>query len=171
MKFTIKTNDKVQIKNYGSNIDVVLPLQKAYMEEAQHFETIKPDTYYTVEIKRMSDKKTKSQNDYAWELITALSQEKKPYIAPIDIYRQLARDFRTFYICTIPLRDEEKFIKSWEQRGMAWFCEVMDRNSKFVAIKCLYGMSTWTKEETSDFIEILKSECKEQGIPTERFIE
>lgn len=170
MKFTIKLFEKPMVHQLWEKINITLSLLKDYEQEAQHLSELKPNTYYSVEIKPVSEKKTLSQNSMAWELITLLSRNKQPYIAPEEIYRQLVQDFETFYVCTIPLKDEKKFIVDWESRGKAWFCKVLDRSEKFVAIKCIYGMSQWTKEQLSRFIDILKNECLEQNIPIERDI-
>lgn len=171
MKFTFRLKEKPLVHTLLYNkINVTLSLFKEYLKEAEYFNELKPNIYYSCEIKPVSEKKTLSQNSMVWELITAISRNKQPYIPPEEVYRELVQDFETYYVCTIPIRDEQKFINDWESRGIAWCCKIIDRDDRFVAIKCIYGSSVWSKEQLSKFIDILKNECLEQNIPIERDI-
>ena len=168
MKQVLKFTDTPIIDSNVSKARVQLIVPKIYLQELEHFTKLKTDTYYTVEVKKAEEKKTDQQRAYCWELITLLAYGMKPIMKPNDVYRQLVLDFNAHFPNTVPSEIKDVFKSSWEEKGIGWFAEEISDNGIDTMFICYYGMSKWSKEQTSDFIELIKMELQEQGIPYER---
>lgn len=150
--------------------DIVIAVDNEYRKEViellHSVDWKGKDTHYTVKIEPLKEKRTKDQNAYAWEFIGRLAKVMR--LSSNEVYRELMRDMPTYEI--IPIKNEavKRFTKAWNRNGIGWICEDM-RESKIPGyrnIKCHYGSSTFTKEEMSQFIDLIIEECKNQGVPT-----
>lgn len=169
MKKVIKINDKPYVSTARDETYLGFTLDKVYNDVIGEIEEkAVEDEYYSIEITRAKGKKTLSQNGECWRLLHLLAENNKPKIKPEDVYKKLVSDnnLHNFDI-TVSKKDEKRFKAWWNSRGTTWFCHEIKSNDKFVALKCFYGMSTYSKSELSEFIEIVKNECNKRHIGTE----
>ena len=165
MKQVIRLKDKPMVHALYDKINITLSLPKEYETEAEAFNELSPQTYYKVEITKAVKTKTLSQNSYAWALMGEMAKVLHKWSS--DIYKQLVTDFRTYTDIAITKDAVDSYKRRWERNGTGWICEVLDEQGKWVRLRCFYGMSAWSREELSEFIDLLVQECKELHIPTE----
>ena len=67
-------------------------------------------------------------------------------------------------------QDVKTFEKIWTDRGIAWFCEILDTeyigNTEFKIINAYYGSSSYNSKQMSRLIDNLVQDCKAVGIET-----
>ena len=122
---------------------------------------------YTAEIREKRAKRSLDANAYAWVLLGKLADKiggKKT-----DIYREYIKEMTAYEI--VPIREEavETWIRNWQTKGIGWICEDMGacRNTEgYRNIKCYYGSSTFDVAQMAHFIDMIISDCEEQGIET-----
>lgn len=171
MKDTFKIMKEPDIEPTIDKIKVTLTFDKIYLKEIFAFwGKLKKEVFYDWEIKKKVKRKTDEQRKYAWKLIQTFADGKNPPMHPMDVYRELARDYAPYDIMAVCTDGLYGYIKRWESQGSAWFCEILDKSEKWTKIRQTYGMSVWNKDEISYFIEILKDNLNSEGIPYEREI-
>lgn len=168
MKQVLKFTDTPIVDSNVSKARVQLIVPKIYLQELEHFTKLKTDTYYTVEVKKAEEKKTDDQRKYIWELITLLAYGRKPIMKPNDVYKQLVLDFYTHFPNKVPNEIKDVFKESWEEKGLGWYAEEIGSDEFETTFICWYGLSKFSKEQASDFVELIKDELQSQGIPYER---
>lgn len=119
-----------------------------------------------VEIKPYSKKRTMTQNSYLWALIGELA--RKLGITKDECYREFVRDYGVYEIVPIKNEAKERFIRSWQAKGLGWICEEL-RESKldgYTNLVAYYGTSTYTAAEMAGILDAVIDECNAQGIAT-----
>ncbi len=114
------------------------------------------------------NKRSLDANNYFWELCGELAAKLK--ISPRDIYRILVKEVGGNFQVT-PITDDavEAWIANWESRGIGWVCEVVGK-SKFEGYTNVinyFGSSSYDSAQMSRLIELVITECKNNGIETE----
>ena len=122
------------------------------------------DKEYTVELKPLKSKKTTSQNAYAWSLMGQLAAKLK--ISVTDVYRQTQQGMSRYEIVPVKVEAVQAFTKAWEAGHIGRIVEDIGRSKieGYRNLKVHYGISDYTKEEMSHFLELIIQECNEQGI-------
>ena len=122
-------------------------------------------TYYT--IKPYKEKRSLNANAYYWKLCGKLSHELN--IPPIEIYREHIKGIGGNYE-VLPLKDEavDKFREVWELNGMGYVTQVIGKAKLegYTNIMAYYGSSTYNSKQMSQLIDLMVTDCKEQGIET-----
>lgn len=113
------------------------------------------------------NKRSVDANNYFWSLCGELSAKLK--IPPKDIYRLLVKEVGGNYEVT-PIRDDavNSWIANWESRGLGWVCEAVGE-SKFEGYTNVinyFGSSSYDTAQMSRLIELIVTECKNNGIDT-----
>lgn len=112
------------------------------------------------EVKEYKEKRSLTQNAYAWKLITELGNVL--HKSKEDIYKVMLRDYGQSVIVSISEEvDMKKFFKYYEILGTGYV-----DGRKFKHIKFYKGSSEFDTREMSIFIDGIIQECEEQGIPT-----
>lgn len=109
-------------------------------------------------------KKSKNQNSYFWELLQELCQEMNLNL--IEEYRKRVKELG---ICqTFELNNENvpSFIHLWEDRGIAWFTEIVEQGANKTIINAYYGSSSYSSKQMNRLLDNLIQDCKEVGIQT-----
>lgn len=166
MRQTIKLMTAPRVEQTLRGIEITLTLPREYRPEAERIAELKPDAFYSMEIKKAQKSKTLSQNAYAWELMSLIGQKLRMWTT--DVYMEMVRNFYTNITVKIPKDSVEAYARGWTNNGKGWICEMLCEDGDDVEIMSHYGMSVWTREQMSDFIELLKQECRELEIPYER---
>lgn len=164
MKMTIKLQSKPLVAGLNEKINVTLPLEKIYTDEAEYLEKLEAGEYYELNISKKSGKKSLSQNGYAWELIQSIAKSVNK--SPLEVYKENVRETPNYVISRVKAEDYWGFTATWSSNGAGWFSEIITKDGEWVELINYYGMSAWNKEQTSSFIETLIQDANALGIPT-----
>lgn len=121
--------------------------------------------FVRIEIKRQKDKRTLEQNKYIWRLISMIDEKINGFAGDeMEIYCQVIEEARikTEYIQALEeakkyLEETFRVVKELERRG----------NS--VLYRCYIGTSQFTKEEMSNFIDVLINRALREGLDVLEF--
>lgn len=107
-------------------------------------------------------KRSKNANAYFWALLQELCEKEN--LDVIAEYRERVRDLGIFRQWELDSKNAATFIKVWEEKGIAWFCEIVEQIQDKVIINAYYGSSSYSSSQMSRLIENLKQDCVEVGI-------
>lgn len=116
------------------------------------------------EIYTKKKKRSKNANAYFWELLQQLCEEMN--IDVIAEYKSRVKELGIFRQWEIDRTNAPTFIKMWESKGVAWFCEVVEQIQDTVIINAYYGSSSYNSKQMSILIDNLVQDCREVGIQT-----
>ena len=132
-----------------------------------NLEELKEDKL-SVEIKKYRKKRSLNANSYFWKLLQDICDLQN--LNTIEEYQKRVKElgiFRQFKILTCQVNTFEKI---WSDRGIAWFCEVVDTtyigNEEFKIINAYYGSSSYNSKQMSRLIDNLVQDCQAVGIET-----
>lgn len=126
---------------------------------------INKDKKLSLTVKEWRNKRSLDANSYLWVLCTALSEKLK--IPKEEIYKEHIRQMGIYEPLALLEKAVERFCTAWSERGIGWFCEVVDSDLKGCKkVFAYYGSSTYDTKEMSLLIDNIVLECKEQGIET-----
>lgn len=125
------------------------------------------DSPISVEIKKASNARSKTANDFCWAMCTDIGNALVPPETKEDVYRQAIRAVGEYE--PLPIRSDvvETFQKRWSTKGIGWFADVVDDSklSGYKLVFAYYGSSTYTTESMSRLIEYLKQEMINMDLP------
>ena len=130
------------------------------------FDNLK-DSEVSVEVKKASQPRSKSANDFMWAMCSDIGKSLRPPLPKEMVYRQAIRDVGDYAPLPIKAEAVPTFQERWASKGTGWFAEVVD-DSKLKGYKLVfayYGSSTYTVEEMSRLIDYLKADMENMGIP------
>ena len=91
-------------------------------------------------------------------------------IDTIEDYKRRVKELGIFKQFKIMTQDVKTFEKIWTDRGIAWFCEIVDTtyigDTEFKIINAYYGSSSYNSKQMSRLIDNLVQDCKAVGIET-----
>lgn len=126
------------------------------------------DDKLTIDIKKWRKKRSLDANKYFWELLQKVCNYKN--INTIEDYKRRVKELGIFKQFKIMAQDVKTFEKIWTERGIAWFCEIVDTdyigNIEFRIINAYYGSSSYNSKQMSRLIDNLVQDCKAVGIET-----
>ena len=124
------------------------------------------DELYTIEIKKPKSRKTLSQNNFAWQLMTEIARELAIYPSPEEVYMQLLKmaKIRIDYLMVPDYKDAIDSIKQVNRIVIEREKNVSKRGMPMVTLECYKGMSRFDKDEMQRFIEVLLNYASEVGI-------
>lgn len=112
------------------------------------------------EIKEKREKRSLSQNSYAWELITKIGNVLRK--SKEEVYLQMLKDYGQSEIVSILSSIEPKgYFKYYEKIGTG-----IVNNKEFTHYKILKGSSEFDSKEMTILIDGIIQECKQLGIET-----
>ena len=115
-----------------------------------------------IEVKRK--KRSKNSNSYFWELLQQLCVEMN--LDVVSEYRKRVKELGIFRQWEIDNENVATFVKVWEERGIAWFTEIVEEIGSKTIINAYYGSSSYNSKQMSRLIDNLVQDCKEIGIQT-----
>ena len=113
-----------------------------------------------------------SANAYAWALITELARKLK--LTKEEVYREEIRGLGIGDVIPILPEALPEFERRWRKHGTGWMverigpCQIIDENGEVqerTEVLAIYGSSTFTTRQMSDFIDQIIRDCHEQKIP------
>ena len=126
------------------------------------------DNKLSVEIKKYRKKRSLDANNYFWKLLNEYCEEKGT--DTIEEYKERVKRLGIFRNFKILAEQVKTFEKIWTDKGIAWFCEIVDTeyigNQEFKILCAYYGSSSFNSKQMSRLINDLVEDCKEVGIET-----
>jgi hypothetical protein len=130
------------------------------------FDSLK-DSEVSVEVKKSSQPRSKSANDFMWAMCTDIGKALRPPVPKDEIYRKAIRDVGEYEPLPIKAEAVETFQERWASKGTGWFADVVD-DSKLKGYKLVfayYGSSTYTADEMSRVLDYLRQDMESMGLP------
>ena len=85
-------------------------------------------------------------------------------------YKKRVKELGIFRRFRIETRDVKTFKIMWQDKGIAWFCEIADTeyigNIEFKIINAYYGSSSFNSKQMSRLIDGVVQDCQAVGIET-----
>lgn len=136
---------------------------ETYMHEQKK---INPTKKYKVD--DFYEKRSSKANRYMWELLDKLCN--KMNLESIEEYRRRVRELGIFRQWDVEKENFNTFKKMWEDKGLAWFCEVIDtkfeNNKEKLIVNTYYGSSSFNSKQMSRLIDGIVQDCQAIGIET-----
>jgi hypothetical protein len=133
------------------------------------FDSLK-DQPVDVQIKKASQGRSKTANDFMWAMCTDIGNNMHPPLPKEMVYRQAIRDVGVYQ--RLPIREVavKTFCDRWASKGVGWFADVADDleiegHKGYKLVFAYYGTSTYTTEEMSRVIEYLKQDMINMELP------
>lgn len=133
-----------------------------FIQEDYKILTIQIGKNEEIEVKKK--KRSNNANAYFWKLLQQLCEEMN--IDVIQEYRKRVKELGIFRQWEIETKDVPTFIHLWEDRGIAWFTEVVEQYEEKAIINAYYGSSSFSSKQFSKLLENLIQDCKSVGIQT-----
>lgn len=117
----------------------------------------------SVEIKKATNPRSKSANDFCWAMCTDIGKAIRPPLPKEEVYRKAIRDVGEYEPLPIRADAVETFQSRWAEKGVGWFADVID-DSKLPGYKLVfayYGSSTYDTESMSRLVDYLKDEMEQ----------
>lgn len=112
------------------------------------------------DIKEHKNKRSLSQNSYAWELITKLANEMR--ISKEEMYLKMLKSYgQSEIVSVISTINPKGYFKYYEEIGTG-----IVNNKEFTHYKIFKGSSEFDSKEMTIFIDGIIQECTNLGIPT-----
>lgn len=131
-------------------------------------EELKNENKLNIELKTYKDRRSLNANSYFWKLLTELCDLAE--INTIEEYKRRVKELGIFRQFKIMTDQVSTFKKIWEDKGIAWFCEILDTeyigNIEFKIINAYYGSSSFNSKQMSRLIDGVVQDCKIYGIET-----
>lgn len=116
------------------------------------------------EIKEYKKKRSLNANSYCWVLLQKLAD--KLNTTKEELYRKYIKEKGIFRTITIDNQAVSTFIHLWEEKGLGWICEVLNKNDTTTDLIAYYGTSSYNTSQMAHYVDYIVEECKLQGIET-----
>lgn len=128
----------------------------------------KQDKTKKYEVKEVKKKRSINANNYFWKLLQELCELQD--LDAIEEYKKRVKELAIFRRFRIETKDVKTFEIMWQDKGIAWFCEIADTeyisNVEFKIINAYYGSSSFNSKQMSRLIDGVVQDCKAVGIET-----
>jgi hypothetical protein len=132
----------------------------------EKFDELK-DKEIRIEIKKSSNRRTRNQNAFAWELIDQIAAAN--HVKVTEVYRNAIREIGGVSTM-VGMKDEAipVFREGWENGHLGRQVEVVPGSTKpgWSNVRIYYGSSEFDTEQMSRLIDILIQDAEASGIPT-----
>ena len=142
-----------------------ITLELTRQDNLGDYSSIKDESLLDIKITRHREKRSKQANAYCWELITKISEIAGN--TKEEVYREYIRQKGIYRAVVINNDAVSTFIHLWQERGLGWLCDTLEKDDKQSVIYAYYGSSSYNTKQMSDFIDYVVQEAKGLGISTE----
>lgn len=112
------------------------------------------------------EKRSLDSNSYCWVLLDKIAD--KIGSTKEEVYKSFIKSVGVFE--TLPIKNTavERFIKSWQSKGLGWVCEKLGESKipNYTNVLAYFGTSTYDSAEMTRFINEVVNQAKELGIQT-----
>lgn len=118
-----------------------------------------------VKLTSWREKRSRTANAYAWELLGKLSE--RLHIPPEEIYRGLVKDVGGNYTTVSVNVEALKELKEmWASHGIGWFAELLGAGGRpgMVDVILYYGSSSYDTAQMARLIDLIIQECRGNGV-------
>ena len=120
------------------------------------------------EVKEVRKKRSTNANNYFWKLLQELCELQN--LDTIQEYKKRVKELGIFRRFRIETKDVNTFETMWQDKGIAWFCEIADTeyigNVEFKIVNAYYGSSSFNSKQMARLIDGVVQDCNAVGIPT-----
>lgn len=120
------------------------------------------------ELKEYRPKRSLNANGYCWILCDKIAKEMNKDNGEIyikeDIYKDAITQIGTFEPMIVQERTFQTFKRIWENQGLGFIVQEVDRKDNCVKVHCYYGSSTYNSKEMSLLIQLLVNLAKSYDI-------
>ena len=126
--------------------------------------SLEDDKEYVCEIKQYRKKRSKTQNNYMWELLGELSQEMN--IGAEELYQSYIKEVGIFRDIVLDREAVSTITTVWSAYGLGWFTEIVDNVNDKATVRLYYGSSSYNSKQMSVLIDKVVQDCQAVGIET-----
>ncbi len=117
------------------------------------------------EIKEYKEKRSNKANAYFWEMLGKLCYEMN--LDTIEEYKKRVKELGVFRHWEIEKENIETFKKMWQDKGIAWFVDIVDiETDGKIPINAYYGSSSYNSKQMAKLIDGVVQDCQAIGIET-----
>lgn len=139
---------------------VTLEIDKRYLGQLETF----LDKELDISVKEYKLDRSKQANSYMWVILQQmadLTQTTKE-----DLYKKYIKEKGLFRTIKVNNSAVNTMIKIWQDRGLGWFSDVVDKDEDSTELILYYGTSSYDTKQMSTFIDYIVQDAKELGIDT-----
>lgn len=123
------------------------------------------DKDLVIDIKPYRKKRSGEANRYMWVLCGEIASVA--HITKDEVYRRNVREVGVFTALSVSKDAYERFSAVWREKGVGWFCEVVDeRDDGYLEIFAYSGSSTYDTAQMTRLIDAVIADAKALGIET-----
>jgi hypothetical protein len=116
------------------------------------------------EIEVKKKKRSNKANAYFWEMLQKLCYEMN--LDLIEEYKKRVKELGIFRQWELDTKNTPTFVKMWEDKGIAWFTEIVEEIGNKTIINAYYGSSSYNSKQFSKLLDNLIQDCRSVGIQT-----
>lgn len=116
------------------------------------------------EIEVKKKKRSNKANKYFWEMLQKLCYEMN--LDVIKEYQKRVKELGIFRQWEIETKNVPTFVQMWEDKGIAWFTEIVEEIGNKTIINAYYGSSSYNSKQFSKLLDNLIQDCHSVGIKT-----
>jgi hypothetical protein len=123
------------------------------------------DKVLSLKVSIFRKKRSLDANAYCWTLIGSLAKVLR--IPKNEVYMEYIREIGDYDVVCIKDNAAPKLRQAWESKGLGWQTdETLSKLDGCTNVFLYYGSSSYTTEQMSRFISMIKDDCIAHGIPT-----
>ena len=158
------------VTDENGNLELTFTAKGGDKHLARSISKLPKDKKQTIDIKEWKESRSKDANAYMWMLLHQLAvslsnRYSKPY-TDIELYRKYVRECGVFTDQKMHKDVAALLSKAWQERGLAWIVDLVDRDTDNVTLRLYFGSSSYNKAEMTRLVDSIVIDCKEQGIET-----
>jgi hypothetical protein len=160
---------KVKLNNITRDFKTNKPIISfEVLDNITSLEEIENASELDLEVNKHIEKRRKNANNYFWTMLQKICELQE--LDTIEEYKKRVKELGIFRQFKIMTEQVKTFKKVWEDKGIAWFCEIADTeyigDTEFKIINAYYGSSSFNKKQMSRLIDNLVQDCQAVGIET-----
>jgi hypothetical protein len=155
---------KGRIKDMGKGFDNTLTLSLSLPLSAADYLRKLLDDDVSVEIKKYREKRSLSQNAYAWVLITAIAQRIIPPMNKEQVYIEMLKRYGQGGMVTVIKDKSAEILRAFDYYEITGEKEA--KGKVFLTVKVFVGSSKYDSHEMSVFVSGIVEEAKDLEIET-----
>lgn len=164
---------KITGRIVGANIDFRTGKPQITFEvnESNEFGTLvdelKDKDKLSIEVKPFRARRSLDANAYCWVLIDKIAERLR--LSKEAVYREYIRNIggNSETVC-VKTNAVDRLREGWKNNGIGWQTETYPSKIKGCTnVVLYYGSSVYDTEQMSRLLDMIVTDCKEAGIPTE----
>jgi len=147
-------------QEYGGEITATFAVPHAQADDIHAL----IDCDCSIDVKKWREKRSLTQNAYAWVLITKIAQCISPPMSKEDVYVDMLKHYGQGGMVTIIKDKSEDILRAFDYYEITGEKEA--KGKAFLTVKVFVGSSKYDSGEMSVFVSGIVEEAKDLGIET-----